>query len=292
MLVGFFLTALIFSALGIQGLYQLSRVSHEVRSFHHEFLRPMQDLGQARAEAAQVRSLGLVELMATTTPDRQAARRERVNHERALQALVATLTDRERSQEARAAFAKYTAAWQGYERSVENILAQGRDGSSGTAPSRALASLDSLIGPVDSALRDIMGLYQARAQRRRAQGRAAYGGTVLFQLLLGGLGLLTGLGVTYLMAKNVSRRVRDIGRVAQLIAQGDLTPRVACRSADEIGTLEAAFADMIGGLRNLVRKVHWAGDQVALAASKITAATRRSAKDTEAAASAIEEVTA
>ncbi|MFQ5882411.1 MAG: methyl-accepting chemotaxis protein [Candidatus Methylomirabilales bacterium] len=292
MLAGLSLAALIFSALGMQGLYQLSRLSQQLQVIHQETLLPLRDLGRARAESAQVQFWGFLEAMATTAPDTQAARREREDHEQSLVTLMSRLQRRETSPEGRAAFAKYNEAWQKYQTTFHQIRGQGRDATADTGKRLVNVAFVSPMGPVDSALSDLLDLYEARAQAIHAESSAAYRRTLIFQILLGGAGILCGLGIGYLFANTIARRVQEMGRTAARVARGDLTQSVARRSQDEIGTLEASFAEMIGGLRNLVRKVRWTGDQVAIASSQIATAAEESAKGSEAAASAIEEITA
>jgi methyl-accepting chemotaxis protein len=97
---------------------------------------------------------------------------------------------------------------------------------------------------------------------------------------IGQLGRTFGRMVTYL---------REMASVSEAIAGGNLTVEVKPRSAND--TLGNAFAQMVEGLRGLVRNVRDASSQVASASTQVAGASDESAKISLQTSSAIDEVT-
>jgi methyl-accepting chemotaxis protein len=97
---------------------------------------------------------------------------------------------------------------------------------------------------------------------------------------IGQLGRTFGRMVTYL---------KEMATVSEAIAGGNLTVEVKPRSTND--TLGNAFAQMVEGLRGLVRNVQDASSQVASASTQVAGASDESAKISLQTSSAIDEVT-
>ncbi len=97
---------------------------------------------------------------------------------------------------------------------------------------------------------------------------------------IGQLGRTFGRMVTYL---------KEMASVSEAIAGGNLTVEVKPRSQND--TLGNAFAQMVEGLRGLVRNVRDASSQVASASTQVAGASDESAKISLQTSSAIDEVT-
>jgi methyl-accepting chemotaxis protein len=88
---------------------------------------------------------------------------------------------------------------------------------------------------------------------------------------------------------NMIRHLRDLASVSSAIAGGRLSATVQPRSNRD--TMARAFAQMMQGLRDLVRQVRDSASQVASGAGQMAGASDESAKVSVQAASAIDEVT-
>ena len=83
--------------------------------------------------------------------------------------------------------------------------------------------------------------------------------------------------------------LKDMARVSEAIARGDLTVTVEPRSSSDV--LGKAFANMLGGLREIVVSVRDAATQVAGGSGQVAKASGDSAKASVTASSAINDVT-
>ena len=76
------------------------------------------------------------------------------------------------------------------------------------------------------------------------------------------LGTLIAVVVTFLIARNLSRRISESVDAAQLIAAGNLSGKPLAPSADEIGRLAMAMSDMQMALRKAMLDTQSSADQI------------------------------
>ncbi len=121
--------------------------------------------------------------------------------------------------------------------------------------------------------------------------QTARSSTILF-LVIGGIAVLSAIGMVVLLNQAIASPLTGISGVAAQIAAGDLTvdlPEEQRR--DEIGVLTRAFRRMVETLRRSVTDVAHAVGQLGSSASEILAATTQVASGTGETATAISETT-
>lgn len=125
---------------------------------------------------------------------------------------------------------------------------EGRPGSGPLADSAACVVEDTAGRPL--AVLAVESTLDSSSQVGAAFGRivrvSLIGATILFNLVLFLVLLLApvGLGVGYLLARGLTRRVERLTTAAERIAAGDLATRIPVDTADEIGRLSADFNTM------------------------------------------------
>ena len=109
-----------------------------------------------------------------------------------------------------------------------------------------------------------------------------------------GLGAVAVLALVWwwLVRRMIVRPLREACRMADAIAEGDLTMRIVHERKDEIGHLLDDMNNTADGLENVVRTVHARADGVAVASAEIAQGNQDLASRTESAASALEETAA
>ena len=116
-------------------------------------------------------------------------------------------------------------------------------------------------------------------------------------LIAAGLGAILAF-IGLLVARSVTRPIRQAVEIAQRVAKGDLTSRIDVTSRDETGQLMQALKDMNANLVGIVANVHRGTETIATASSQIAAGnldlssrTEQQASSLEETASAMEELT-
>jgi len=86
------------------------------------------------------------------------------------------------------------------------------------------------------------------------------------------------LGLAFMFVKAVVKPLKNLTTTVTIAAmKGDLTKEVTVKTRDEIGTLGTAFNKMMGGLKDLLKKVQEAGLQITSTAAQIQAASEEQA---------------
>lgn len=94
-------------------------------------------------------------------------------------------------------------------------------------------------------------------------------------------------------ARRLTRPIKALEELAKRIAGGDVSKTsLVTSSDDEIGRLAKSFAEMTHNLRELIRKIHGATDQVAASSEELTASSEQSAQSANQIATAVTNVAA
>ncbi|OHC28216.1 MAG: chemotaxis protein [Pseudomonadales bacterium RIFCSPLOWO2_12_59_9] len=120
-------------------------------------------------------------------------------------------------------------------------------------------------------------------------------------LILGAsvLALLAGLAAALLITRLIVAPLQAVIRVAQRIAEGDLSAQIRVRGTDEIGQLMSAMQQMSGGLSQMVSGLQAGIDQLAGSARSLSTVTEQTSaevnkqkEETEQVATAMNQMTA
>jgi len=74
-------------------------------------------------------------------------------------------------------------------------------------------------------------------------------------LIFTSVAVIVALGVTYMLAKSISKPITRLQEQVQKVAEGDLTISVEAKSKDEVGTLTHHFNAMVENMRGLITSV-------------------------------------
>jgi methyl-accepting chemotaxis protein len=106
---------------------------------------------------------------------------------------------------------------------------------------------------------------------------------------LGGVALLIGIVTAIFLTRGIVTPLNEAVRVANSLAQGDLTISVESKSKDETGVMMAAMASMVDKLKHVVSDCMSAADNVAAGSQELSATAQQLSQGaTEQAASAEE----
>ena len=98
-----------------------------------------------------------------------------------------------------------------------------------------------------------------------------------------------GVGLAFAVARVMSAPLREATRVAQSIAQGDLTAKVTVNSRDETGQMLSAMQAMIERLSQIIGEVRGSADNLSSAAEQVASTAQSISHSTSEQASGVEE---
>ncbi|HEX8978302.1 MAG TPA: methyl-accepting chemotaxis protein [Parasulfuritortus sp.] len=138
----------------------------------------------------------------------------------------------------------------------------------------AQASVRNLVRPKQldlvAKMEDMLKFLEQKSAASAAQATRAYHTALVTMVVLGVVAVLLGGVVAFAITKSITKPLGQAVRVANLIAQGDLTSRVEVSGGGEMGELLRALQDMLAKLSGLIRQVTEASGLVAGATSQLT----------------------
>jgi methyl-accepting chemotaxis protein len=125
--------------------------------------------------------------------------------------------------------------------------------------------------------------------RAAEEAKAEYGNARNLMFGLGGVAIVLGALIAWLITRSITRPINAAVKVAETVAAGDITSRIDVTSKDETGQLMQALKDMNDSLVRIVGEVRTGTDTIATASSEIAAGNLDLSSRTEQQASSLEE---
>jgi methyl-accepting chemotaxis protein len=172
---------------------------------------------------------------------------------------------------------------------VEKVLALVKDGKRDEAIVKATgdAYISSLTLTDD--VHAMFGLQEKLLDQRGAESANIYASARSLMIGLGILAMALGIGGAWLVARAIVVPIEEAVKVAQTVAAGDLSSRIAVTSGDETGQLLQALKDMNDGLVRIVSEVRAGTDTIATASDQIASGNQDLSSRTEQQAGSLEE---
>ena len=128
-----------------------------------------------------------------------------------------------------------------------------------------------------------------QAKAISGQNSAMAVSAVRITLIVAVIGMILAVGLGIFITRVITVPLREAVRIANLVADGDLTGRIGPTCNDETGQLLQALKEMTGNLSMLVGEVRGGADSIATATEQIAAGNADLSQRTEEQASALEE---
>ncbi len=141
------------------------------------------------------------------------------------------------------------------------------------------------FGTLDAMLKGQTDLMEKESQE--ADDAASFATTLLLSLLA--LATVLSLAAGYVITQSVTAPINDAVRLAETVAQGDLTVNIEANRRDEAGRLLQALKDMVAALTRTVGAVRAGTDTITTASAEIAAGNHDLSGRTEQQAASLEE---
>jgi methyl-accepting chemotaxis protein len=157
----------------------------------------------------------------------------------------------------------------------------------------ATASLLAEIQPTQEgwlkALNAVMSAEEKQAEDAVVEANTTYANTRWLVIIMSAAALLLGIFIAWYLTRSVVRPLHGAKRIAQHIAESDLTQEIEIRTYDETGDLMQALKTMKESLTTIVSEVRSNTDNITIASQQIAAGNRDLSSRTEQQASTLEE---
>ncbi|HZI04473.1 MAG TPA: methyl-accepting chemotaxis protein [Archangium sp.] len=181
--------------------------------------------------------------------------------------------------------------WKGYREEHEKVIALSRAGQRDPARDLHFSRSRPAYLAAMQKLEPLVALNVEASKKASAQTDATY--ALARGWIFGAMGasLLLGLLLSILIARVIARPLSDAVAVADRIAEGDLTVRIAVETQDETGRLMAALQRMVHKLAQVIGEVREGASALASASSQVSSSSQSLSQGTSEQASSLEETT-
>ena len=140
-----------------------------------------------------------------------------------------------------------------------------------------------------NAISEVLRFQEKTANKGIAAAHSTYANLRLWTFSLAAAVLVLGTLIVWLVTRSIIHPLQRAVKVADAVAQGDLTQRIEVKSRDEVGQLLQALKDMNTSLSNIVGEVRSTTDSISTAASEVASGNSDLSQRTEEQASSLEE---
>ena len=186
----------------------------------------------------------------------------------------------------------FSDARKGYLKARDTMMAAKRAGNADEA-TRIYDKEFMVVAPAYVASLQAMLDYQRKAIDDMSASIAANAATSeTYQAFLGGLAIVSGAILALLLTRSITGPMAQATRLADAVAQGDLSQQLRTDGSDEIARLMRSLGQMNTGLHTLVTQVRQSSESIQTASAEIAQGNHDLSARTESQASALEETAA
>ena len=287
--LGFALVAVITVLTALQGMHSSNKLGDMMGAMYDNNLVPIKDIANANMQAIY-HNRGLydlaIELDAAGRAKIQAGLDKNVAKMNELLGKYrkTMLTDKEKD-----LLRKFDLAWPAYAKTAAEVVAHAGAGRNQDAMELLNGAATTTFQSADDLLSDLVEVNDKLGEQAYGDAKAAAADVMKAALaMLAVAMLLCGL-LGYWITRSVTKPLNQALKVAQTVAAGDLTSRIAVDTTDETGQLLLALRDMNASLVGIVGDVRGGTETIAAASQQLVAGNVDLSSRTEEQASSLEE---
>jgi len=138
-----------------------------------------------------------------------------------------------------------------------------------------------LTGKVQQAFEELVKYEEESSRAAAAEAGKLNDRAVMLLVIIGSIALITGIGISFLLARNISTRLGRVAKAMEVVADGDLSTKLHIYANDEIGDLGKSINRMLDSLNKTVHSIKGTAVQVASAAEQLHSASAHMATGAE-----------
>jgi methyl-accepting chemotaxis protein len=142
---------------------------------------------------------------------------------------------------------------------------------------------------VDNLLTDLSKNKEANAKKSAEDATALYNSSRSMMLGIAMGGVVIGILLGILISRSITKPLNESVKVADQLADGDLTARIEVRSKDEVGQLMSAMQTMVSKLSQVIGEVRSSADSLSSASEEVSATAQTLSQATTEQAASVEE---
>ncbi|KFE64446.1 Methyl-accepting chemotaxis protein I (serine chemoreceptor protein) [Hyalangium minutum] len=292
LLVAFLSLLLLSSGLGVFALGVIDQLRQAADDAANQWGPSVQHLSRLRSSLYRLRTSELSHLVASS-PERmerfeREAKQAREDFAQSLQAYQQA----SRKESERAAVDELQRHWASYLEQHQRLLELSRRTKGDPSMASLQLQTEESFKAVSERLNTLVGSFIGGARQATAQAAAVHESARRWILAVMFSSFLLGALLCLAVARSIIRPLAEAVRVADRIAEGELTVHIEAATRDEAGQMLAAMKRMVQRLEQTLREVLQGARALASASAQVAAASQSLSQGTSEQASSVEATTA
>ncbi|SEU14024.1 methyl-accepting chemotaxis protein [Stigmatella erecta] len=195
------------------------------------------------------------------------------------------------SSEERRMYEEFNKLWRDFLEEHERLLALSRSNQKEEARAVEQGRLQETYQRASDKLEELVAAIQKSSSSASNDSDDIYAAARGWIFTVVGFSFLAGVLLSVLISRVISRPLADAVQVADRIAEGDLTVRIASTAEDETGRLLGAMQRMVQKLAQVISEVREGASTLASASAQVSSSSQSLSQGTSEQASSVEETT-
>lgn len=272
----FLIIALLQAGTGMIALSQMSKINQEAETMYRESLIPTQELGEARNLVQQLR---LASRDLYLYPDEADKKVEEINKmKEQVAAHIEAYSSSQLTEEQKVKLTQFNNKWESHNISYDQAVQLILEGKQADYLLTINAGLLKFQNEMFDGLNELMQSETALAEKGQKDAESAYETTlvimtgIIFFIFI--LSMVSGIFI----ARMISRPLRQVARLVENVADGDLSETTKIQTKDEVGVLAQSINKMIINLRATIQHILSAAENLSVSSGQVSASTDEAAR--------------
>ncbi|WP_349344100.1 methyl-accepting chemotaxis protein [Marinobacter sp. MMG032] len=283
---------MLFLATGIYALLQMSTMNDSANELADNWMVAVDSAQTMDSLIGDFRRIELEHIISDSNQE-MASNEKRLEELRAKLATVTTTFESLLAlPEEKALFERYQTAWAGYQDEHQKLLDISRTNNVEQALAFYRDESRAAYGTISEILDRNVAWNVEMGKASSDAASEAYSAAQVAVIALLTASILIGLGLAFLIARNITVALKEAMAAATSLADGDLTVKVQARGRDEIGQMMDTMQRMVTKLSQVISEVRSGADNLASASEEVSATSQSLSQASSEQAASVEETSA
>jgi methyl-accepting chemotaxis protein len=278
LLAGFAILGLILLLQGSMSLFTMSHMRTVATEIEDNTIPSLDNLAALNLSMMRVRIFTFRVMLAETDAQKSEyekslfqVRTELEQYEKSYESLISLA-------EERAVYQQFKAAQTSYFDGQLRLLKQISEGNKAEAVRISNEELSSYSDQMTKSLIQLAKINREYGEQLTDASASEYGSSRILIIVAILVGIIVSILVAFWMTRSITAPVNDAVAVAETVASGDLTQKIAVTGDDEVSRLMTALQKMQQNLRDAMSHISNSSDQLASAAEELNSVTEDSSR--------------
>lgn len=293
LLIGFGLVLVLLISLSAFALTQIHRVTDQTAVINERWMPSVYSIEEMRLGAAGYRRQQYAHLAATDVANMEKFEGEMTKAIAVFIAGQKIYDATPQTDEEAKIYKQFLLDWQAYQELGTQWLALSKASKKEEAHTMLMTGImRETYYKVDQALTKIIEINNDGAKQAGLESVHISNRALWLVLTATVVATIIGIAIAWLIARGISKPIREIAGLMHRISDGDLTVRVASTGKSEVGEMAASLNSTVETLHQVMSEIRSAADQTAASGEELSASAQNISSGAQAQASSVEEISA